>query len=259
MFGKLLKHEWRGSRRLVGWLCAIIALSGLLTGGSLRYIVWSVAKGNQAMISVYSAVLTTSVIAILGSCVLVLYLMVYRFYKSRFTDEGYLMLTLPVTTHQQLLASIVNSTIGVLLVGLTALASFTVAVWAFMSIFDPGTIEEMWWVVAAELETLSESMELTASGTAFLLPLIVIAFLADVILLMLAVTVGAQASKHPVWKGAAVYILTDKLVSEACVLIGNLLDDKVLVAAIACVIYGVLAVVAYLIMHHIMEKRLNLI
>lgn len=259
MFGRLLKHEWQGSRRIVGWLCGIIAVSGLLTGGSLRYIAWSAANGNQAMISVYSAVLTTSVIAILGSCVLVLYLMVYRFYKSRFTDEGYLMLTLPVTTHQQLLASIVNSTIGVLLVGLTALVSFTVAVWAFMSIFDPSAIEEMWWVVSAELETLSESMDLTASGTAFLLPLIVIAFLADVILLMLAVTVGSQANKHPVWKGAAVYILTDKLVSEGCMLISNWLDDKNLVAAIACLIYGALAAGAYFIMHHIMEKRLNLI
>ena len=106
---------------------------------------------------------------------------------------------------------------------------------------------------------MADTMDLTGGGTVFLLPLIVIAYLADVILLMLAVTVGAQASKHPVWKGAAVYILTDKLVSEACVLIGNLLDDKGLVAAIACVIYGALAVVAYLIMHHIMEKRLNLI
>ena len=114
-------------------------------------------------------------------------------------------------------------------------------------------------IAETEKETLSESMELTASGTAFLLPLIVIAFLADVILLMLAVTVGAQAGKHPVWKGAAVYILTDMIVTEGCKMISNWLDDKNLTAAIACLIYGLLAAGAYFIMHHMIDKRLNLV
>lgn len=258
MFLKLLKHEWQGSRRIVGLLCAVIALSGLLTGGSMRYITWSAVIGNDAMVVAYSAVLTAALLAIIGCSVLAMYLLAYRFYKSRFTEQGYLMLTLPVTTHQHLLASISNTLIGVSLVGITALVSVTVGIGAFMSLFDQSAAEELWWVVAAELEIAAETLGYTGGTMALLIPLLLITLLADVVLFMLALTVGAQAHRHPVLKGAAVYILTDMVVSEGCRLIGELLGNKVMAMAVSGVIYGALAVGAYLVMHHIIDKRLNL-
>ena len=259
MFVKLLKYEWRANRSLVGLMCAIIGISGLLIGGILRYMIWSAAMGDNTVLAVYSAILSAAVITILICCALVMYLMVYRFYKSRFGDQGYLMLTLPVTTHQQLFSSILNTAISVTVVGVTALVSMTLAIGVFMNTFDQATQATLWKSFTAVGMVVSERLGITGATMILQIPVLLLSNLADIVLFMLAMTVGAQAHRHPVWKGAAVYILTDMVVSEACGLVSRMTENLLLTAAVSCVLYGVLAVVAYLGMHHIFDKKLNLI
>lgn len=259
MFGKLLRHEWRANRGLVGLMCGIIALSGLLAGGSLRYMTWSAVKGNQTMMNAYAFVLVATALAIVGCCVLAMYLLAYRFYKSRFTDQGYLMLTLPVTTHQHLWASIVNTVIGVALVSITAVAAAAVAVAGFMSIFEQGKTAELWQFWEDVSVRFGEELGIT-EGAAFLaIPDLLITFLADLILFMLALTVGSQVEKHPVLCGAGLYIVASELAAGACDLLGRLLENPMLTAASSCVIYGALGTAAYFIMHHIIDKKLKLV
>ena len=69
MFGKLLKHEWRAVRSQVGMLCLVIFVAGLLSGGILRYMVWSTVTGNSVMVTVYMIVLTAAVLVIFGGCI----------------------------------------------------------------------------------------------------------------------------------------------------------------------------------------------
>lgn len=258
MFGKLLKHEWLGSRRLVGILCGIIAAAGVLSGGSLRNLTWSAVNENQAMVAAYTTVLATALMVVLGCCVLSMYFLVYRFYKTRFTDQGYLMLTLPVTTHQQLLASITNTVIGMALVALTACASMSLAIVAFTSIFEEPIGAAIWQIAAESFAGAAVELGIIQGAELMLIPLALIMFLEDIVLFMLALTVGAQASKLPLPKGAAVYILTDVVVSEGCSLLGRLLENQTLSMAVSCVVYGVVGVAAYFLMYHILDKKLNL-
>ena len=65
MFGKLLKHDWRAVRGLVGLLCAVVGLSGLLAGGSLRHIVWFAVQDAQGTMTAYAFVLAAAVIVLL--------------------------------------------------------------------------------------------------------------------------------------------------------------------------------------------------
>ena len=39
MFAKLLKHEWRATRGVLGLLCLISLSAALLGGGAMRYLV----------------------------------------------------------------------------------------------------------------------------------------------------------------------------------------------------------------------------
>ena len=87
---------------------------------------------------------------------------------------------------------------------------------------------------------------------------VVISFLTDIILFMLAVTVGAQARKHPVLKGAAVYIGIDILVSEGCMLFSLVEENQLMTSTVSCVLYGITALLGYFVMHHIIDKKLNL-
>lgn len=264
MFAKLLKHEWQANRSLMGLLCAIIGISGLVTGGILRYMTWSTVTGNEFMVVAYTIILTAAMLAIFGCCIGAMYLLVYRFYKSRFTDQGYLMLTLPVTTHQQLLSSIVNTVISVALVGITALVSAAVGLSIFLISFEQPAAAELWQVIADSWNSLGEMLLVSPSWLAFKGLQLVIAFLADIVLFMLALTVGAQARKHPVLKGAAAYIGIDILVSEVIVLVSKLmegaLENALLWSAVfSCVIYGAVAVTAYFVMHRKIDKNLNLV
>ena len=114
MFGKLLKHEWIVARKLVGTICMAVFAAGILSGGVLRYMAWSAAIGSAFMVTLYTIVLTLSLLVILGSCFGTKYLMIYRFFKSRFGDEGHLTFTLPVTRSQLLLSKTLNACIWLL-------------------------------------------------------------------------------------------------------------------------------------------------
>lgn len=264
MFAKLLKHEWRSSRGLVGLLCAIIGVSGLLSGGIARYMTWSTVTGNSFMVAVYTLVLTVAILAIVGCSFGAMYLLVHRFYTSRFTDQGYLTLTLPVTTHQQLLASIVNTVTGVVLVSITAFGAAAVGLGIFFSSFDKETSDEMLQAVmdaGSILKTVTgeEGLHMLLAAAS-----LAVMFLADILLLMLAVTVGSQAAKHPVLKGAALYIGVDILLTEINGFLGPWVNEKLGYpgvgsnAVTALLLYTAAAVICYCIMHRIIDRKLNL-
>lgn len=265
MFAKLIKHEWRASRGLVGLLCAIIGISGLLFGGISRYMTWSSVTGNDFMVAAYAVILTVSILAIVGCSVGSMYLLVYQFYKSRFTDQGYLMLTLPVTTHQQLLSSIVNTVRGVILVGLTSCFAIAVGLGIFLLSFDQEFSSSLLQAIANAKTGIAEtSASNTGLAILYLLSYAVM-FLADILLLMLACTVGAQATRHPVLKGAALYIVTDMLLSEINLFVSPWVNAWFGVTGPGynwlCIflLYGTAAVISYFTMHHILDKKLNLV
>ena len=106
--------------------------------------------------------------------------------------------------------------------------------------------------------SMADNLEIPAGYMGVTVLDFVISFLADIILFMLAVTVGSQARKHPVLKGAGLYIGIDILVSESCALFGSLVEDPLLTAVFSCILYGITGLIAYFVMHHIIDKKLNL-
>ena len=257
MFVKLLKYEWRTNRSLIGLMCAVIGISGLLSGGILRYITWSAVTGNSFMVNLYSIVLAAAILTCVFCCVSVMYLLAFRFCKSRFGDHGYLMLTLPVSIHQHLVTGIVHTLIGVMLVGITAFVSATVGISIYLTSFDQATSAELWGIFTEAARQLN-SPDSLAPWSGIKVFALFASFLADIILFMLSLTLGFQSHKHPILKGATVYIGVDILVSEACALLGYLTKNALLTDLVSCAVYGAVAVITYCIMHRMIDKKLNL-
>ncbi len=101
MFGKLMKYELRYLIRIFApmWaavfaLCVMtrVTIGPKLTGNQL-YI-----EGNEAILPVVIGVVT--VFAIMTMMIVATVVLLQRFYKGMYGDEGYLMFTLPVTTGQ---------------------------------------------------------------------------------------------------------------------------------------------------------------
>lgn len=95
MLGKLIKHEFRATGRLIlPMLAAVLALS-VLAGASVKSL--EASQSFSFVETLSTLALIAFVVALIAVCVAVFVQMIERFYKSLLGSEGYLFFTLPTT------------------------------------------------------------------------------------------------------------------------------------------------------------------
>ena len=200
MFAKLLKYEWRSSRKTIATLCTVILISGLLIGSAtLAMVRWdSLRSGSDLLAIIPMLLISLCIMAVAVSCAASVFYALWRFYKSRFTEEGYLTYTLPVNNHFLILSSLLMSALEILLVLLAAGVAVALALGIFsLSLPWKEIGPETWKAVARALGELGN--ELANHGKDILLLLMTA-------ILMLSVTVGAiVAKKHPILMAVVVF------------------------------------------------------
>lgn len=106
MLGKLIKHELRTTWKIPVLLVGVLLVISLVAGGSLSLLLWSMEAGREWIglpLSLIALLLLYYAALIATNFGVTIYQAVH-FYKSMFTDEGYLTHTLPATSHQLLLS-----------------------------------------------------------------------------------------------------------------------------------------------------------
>lgn len=129
MLGKLIKHEFVACGRVaLPTYAAMLVLS--LIGRFLtwltsrQYLIDHVPVTFVKIIKILSSLITTVyTIAFVALIVITLLYLVYRFYKNFFTDEGYLMMTLPVRPISLIFSKLVNGWIYIAFSGVIAVGS----------------------------------------------------------------------------------------------------------------------------------------
>lgn len=262
MFAKLLKNEWRSSRSGIGTMCAIILISGVMIGfgglivarGEKIFLgreLFGVLLGTLMMLCVFAVALCCG-----GSVVYAL----YRFYRSRFTEEGYLTYTLPVSNHSLLLSGILMSLLEILLVLLAA----AVAVGLAFGIFALGLpLKEIGADTLAAFDRafadFGNALVNHMSDIASFLLFMVLLCVSQLITQMLSITIGAiVARKHPILMAVAVYYgigLVNNAVSVLGMLNRDGLPGILTTNGISCLV-TILA--GYFLMHWLTSKKLNL-
>ena len=274
MFTKLLKHEWRATRGMLGTLCLVCLGASLLGGGTMRYLVWaSTAQDMQhnaiIVLNVLAMVAAMIAVAVVGVAALFVY--IGRFYKSRFTDEGYLTFTLPVSTHQNLLASMANTAIGMVIIFFVICAAL--AVWMLIGFSAiPGFYErvrevlpEVWAEIRREIGKAENSD--IFGGIALFLVNVLTGAACEMVTLMLSVTIGSiLAKKHKILAAIGVYYGINVVISmagsatlsmQAFTTSGG--AQMVLrVFTSSAVMTTAVAVAGYFLMYWLMDKKLNL-
>ena len=108
MLIKLMKHEFRATGRIMLPLYLVL----LVTAVGANFTTRGLLSTQYKLLDVLGALLVMAfVVAIMGVCVMSMVVMVQRFYKNLLGDEGYVMMTLPVSVHQQIWAKIIVSTV----------------------------------------------------------------------------------------------------------------------------------------------------
>ena len=266
MFGKLMKAEWRASRRVIGILCLAVLIAALVLGLIACGLMmaetrnWSI-HGPMELVVALLSVAAIMVIAVAWAASI--FYALWRFYRSRFTEEGYLTYTLPVNGHQLMLSSILASVLEILVVLLATAAACVLGVgvgalgipWKEAPAdFWPRLWEqlgELWLEFAPYRGAAAE-----AALTAFLMAL------SQLIMLMLAVTIGGMAAKkHPVLMAILVYygIGLVRTVADVTVLVGDSALKRTLsVMGTMNVLSAVTIVGGYFIMYFLTTRKLNL-
>ena len=274
MFAKLLKHEWRSTREMLGILCLISLGASLLGGLTMCYLFYVSSHdggGSDALeiLSVLFMIAAMTALAVVGVAAVVVYM--GRFYKSRFTDEGYLTFTLPVNTHQNLLASLVNTAIGMVLITLViCLSGCLWMVIAFAGVEGfyqtvrehfPELWEKFWSLVqthAGEIPwgVMARGMLSALTGA-----------INSLVMLMLAVTVGSLiAKKHKILAAVAVFygihvlisIATAFLMSATAGLSGGALAAMSGFFGSTALLMTALSLGGYFLMYWLVDRKLNL-
>jgi len=270
MFTKLLKHEFRSTWSIIGTLCLVCLGCGLLSGLSMCYLVRVSEQGAEEMWGLTLLcvlVMVVGIIAIAVCGVAALFVLIGRFYKRCFTDEGYLTFTLPVNSHQILLSSMVNSVINMLIASVTVFVSIALLILVGVSSAH-GFWPALWESLPRLFRDLCQLLTSREMGYVVHALLWMLLFLlCELVVLMLSVTIGALAAKkHKILAAVGVYYIIHFVTTfinlsgmGTVVLVeaGTEAMGTKMITVQTFVTVGI-ALAGYFIMHYLITKKLNL-
>lgn len=209
MLGKLFKYEMKAVGR---WFLPIYALVLILA-------VWeriSIEINNRAAAlggNILSGAITFAfVIVLIGFGIGSGILLIYRFYKNMVTNEGYLMHTLPVTTHHLIWSKAIVAVIW-------SLASVIVFCLAISALLVGGEGWNYVFMVALP-EVSNEMMEygLFVQYPVLILEIILLAIVSSfsqILMVYAAISLGQLVAKHKILGAFGAYVLLNMAVQFA--------------------------------------------
>ena len=283
MFSKLLKHEWKANWRLLSILSLAVIIAAVVGILALRVMVNygdRLSESNSflnLLLLPLGLLVFVSFLALVVYAAAVLFVLLFRFYKNKFTDEGYLTFTLPVTNHQIFLSSAVNmliwSVISVVLVILLFVVMILIgtSTSGFINMELIRELRSLKFILPEMAEAYSEILG-DSYGILTLIS-ILISPVYNVVLAMTCITLGAVvAKKHKILAAIGIYygsntvlgILSSAITTvPSLMFIGNdglassdLYFTLTMVAQL--LIYAAVIVGGYFLSTKLMKNKLNL-
>ena len=271
MLMKLMKHEFRATGRIMLPLYLVL----LVTAVGANFTTRGLLSTQYRLRDVLGVLLVTAFgVAIVGVCAMSMVVMVQRFYKNLLQDEGYVMMTLPVSVHQQVWSKLLVSTVWfAATVVMVFLACCVMA-------FDLRFVGDFFRAVGQAFHgLLGEDPYLLANGAAMFVEFVVLCFLGCFALCLqfyAALAVGHSRPNHKmVWSVACFFLFqfVMQMLVSAVIIFGDTVGLDYFLAnsihlsymasmhvmmlfLIACtVLYGA---VYYVVTTFFLKKRLNL-
>ena len=228
MLGKLIKNEWKSTYR-IGCLMLIV-LAGITFLGWLAFQspMWQTLADDNYY---YRAAFGVNILNLVSVFTLILYFIMLaavslgiiaylgvRFYRTMYTDEGYLTHTLPVTEGQILFTKTLVSGIWILVISLGIILSvFVILLFMISAILPAGyTLSDAWWELQrvyeeAGMEEILAIMEQELGMNfrgyfVYMIISLIVGSFTSVMTLFGAISLGQIFTKHRVLMAIASYI-----------------------------------------------------
>lgn len=211
MLGKLFRHEWKCTWKVGGMMLLGLVLVSFFGWFSFQAPMWRAMAepGHYSGISVWDLLsfgtLFMYIIMLVGLNYGIIIYMGVRFYKTMYTDEGYLTHTLPVSKHQILVSKILNSGLWTILMMIGIELSVVVLVLSMIGAFFPDsyTWADLWREIEPELgymnEMFREIIGMSMNGYFWMMLVFsLISPFCSMIILFGAISIGQLFTKHRV-------------------------------------------------------------
>ena len=154
MLGKLMKYEWRATRRTFLPLYIAMVLIAIINGIFFKFdeptiydtlehgtVMGGLLENIVGIVQTFAIILYVGII--IGTVLLTLFVVVQRYYKNILGTEGYLMHTLPVKSWELILSKGVMSAIWTVCSGFVAFLSIIIMIF----ILEPEDMVEAFQII----------------------------------------------------------------------------------------------------------------
>ena len=190
MLGKLIKHEFRATGRLMAPLFGALVLLALVVRAN--DLVFQHVESYSAFLNILNTLLIIAyVLALLGVMVFSTVLMIKRFHQNFLTDEGYLMFTLPTSVHSLLWSKLITAALFFIFTFLAEALSVAIVVWR------GGTARDLFESIVGLFRELNSFY--MANGIALaleILALLLVSLLVTCLLFYAPMSIGYSFANH---------------------------------------------------------------
>ena len=222
MLRKLLKHEFRATGRVMLPLFGLLVLASVGANLSIRGMLDSDSTFLSTLGTILIMLFTVAIVAV---GIMAFILMINRFYKNLLQDEGYVMMTLPVSIHQQIWSKLIVSTVWF------AATVLVIILACCITAFDIRFMGELWREMKNIVHAVIQynHMDVVANGAAFALEALILCILGSVSFCLRAYSAMAIGFSRPNHKGlfsVAAYIGTGVVLQILGGIVISLLNDS---------------------------------
>ncbi len=268
MLKKLFVHEWKDCWRLVGLMNLIVLGLTVIGVVVMQSDTWSFASEN-AVIRLTMILYVMAYIASVAALSLVTVFFFYnRFYKNLYTDQGYLMHTLPVTQHELIWSKTFVALIWQVISGLVMVISIFSF---FYSMLDPADKKSFWSDMGEGLSEIPRNPGVIMVIILGILIAVVSMFM-NIFMGYAAISIGQLFKKQKLLGAIGIYIglymLLQMVSSYSMVFVNfisidtysyNKMMQTILTLLVVVLLVEAAATTAfYFISAHIMKNQLNL-
>lgn len=200
MLGKLMKHEFRATGRILLPIYLLLLLTTVLFNVTLRL---TAQYDESIALTILMRVTEISfIIALIGTAVMSFALMIWRFYKNLMTDEGYLMFTLPTNTDTVLWSKLLTAVIW----SFITFVVYAIVIAITLVIQDANGVKEFF----QELVPFWNSLDITAGQVigygAEIFAMMLFSAFASFLMFYAAISLGHSFSNHKILLSVVFYI-----------------------------------------------------
>ncbi len=265
MLGKLMKYEFKATWKLLVPMYIFLVVMSILAFFTVRLTFFETMHNNELLELTSAFVLVAYIMSMFITIMATSIYLIYRFYKSVYSDEGYLLHTLPVDKHHIIISKTLVSFIWVVINSLIIYMSII-----FLFASNKEAFEGLKWALNIFIDIWNSYDSVNAFTVFMTIVAVFVSIIAKILKITACISLGQLSPDHKVLVSFGIYygiyvlqriiamiyfavIALSARVNDSFsgVLFGMNWGYSLIGGLIGCVIF-------YYLTWYVMEKRLNL-